>query len=199
MKWDMKAFGLTGGIGMGKSAAGQWLRNRGVPTVDTDMLAREITEPGQPALTDIRAEFGNEMVGPDGQLNRARLAELVFRDADARRKLEGILHPRIRELWKRQLEIWRSGRKNMAVVIIPLLFETGAERELDATICMVCSAATQRLRLLERGWNPEQIEQRIAAQWSVDRKIAAADYVVWTEGSLEVMSEQLDRIVLKNA
>lgn len=197
MKWDMKAFGMTGGIGMGKSAAGQWLRNRGVPTVDTDMLAHEITEPGQPALVEIQQVFGNEMVGLNGRLDRARLADLVFSDAGARRELEGILHPRIRELWKRQLEVWRSDKKPAAVVIIPLLFETGAEKELDATICVACSAATQRRRLLERGWNPEQIEQRIAAQWPVEKKIAAADYVVWTEGSLEVMSEQLERIVFK--
>ena len=189
----MKAFGLTGGIGMGKSAAEQWLRAHGISTVDTDALARQLCEPGKPALTEIQYAFGSGIIGSDGALSRAALAEVVFNDAGARRTLEGILHPRIRELWKRQLELWRAGGMAVAVVIIPLLFETGAEKEFDATICMACSAPTQRRRLLERGWTQSQIEQRLAAQWPIERKIAAADYVIWTEGSVAVAGEQLER------
>jgi dephospho-CoA kinase len=191
----MKVFGLTGGIGMGKSAAGQLLRDRGLPTVDTDVLARQIVEPGQPALREIQQAFGGEIVGPDGRLRRKELARIVFSDPAARQKLEGITHPRIRELWMKQIGMWRAERQPLAIVVIPLLFETGAERELDATICAACSANTQRRRLADRGWTAEQIQQRLAAQWPVEKKSGAADFVVWTEGGLEVLGQQLERIL----
>jgi dephospho-CoA kinase len=190
----MKLFGLTGGIGMGKSTAEQWLRQRSVAVVDTDALARGIVEPGQPALREIQRAFGGGIIDADGGLRREDLARIVFSDVRARRQLEGITHPRIRELWLGQIESWRAERRPLAVVIIPLLFETGAEKKLDATICLACSAVTQRRRLSDRGWSAEQIEQRLAAQWPIEKKMARADFLVWTEGGLEVLSEQLDRI-----
>ena len=79
--------------------------------------------------------------------------------------------------------------------MIPLLFETGAENELDATICVACSEATQRERLLERNWNPEQIQRRIQAQWPIEKKLAKADYVIWTEWTIEITAQQLERIL----
>jgi len=191
----MKVFGLTGGIGTGKSAAAHLLRQRGVPVSDTDLLARQIVEPGQPALREIQNAFGKELVGADGQLLREALARRVFSDTTARRKLENILHPRIRELWLKQIETWQSEHLPLAVVVIPLLFETNAEAQFDATVCVACSAATQHRRLLERGWTPGQIEQRLAAQWPMEKKMARADYVVWTEAGLEVLAGQLDRIL----
>ena len=191
----MKVFGLTGGIGMGKSAAAQSLQNRGVPVVDTDVLARQMVEPGRPALQEIRLAFGEQMIGPDGRLRREALARIVFSDPAARQQLENITHPRIRESWMQQIELWRLERRAHAVVVIPLLFETGAERELDATICVACSAATRRQRLAERGWTVDEIHQRIAAQWPIDRKMARADFVVWTEGGLDVLADQLARII----
>jgi dephospho-CoA kinase len=140
----MKVFGLTGGIGMGKSTAERLLRERSVPAIDTDALARQVVEPGQPALEEIKLAFGNEVVASDGSLRREVLAEMVFSNADARQKLERITHPRILELWHDQVERWRAEKFPLAVVVIPLLFETGAEGELDATVCVACSAATQR-------------------------------------------------------
>ena len=190
----MKLLGLTGGIGMGKSASAQLLRARGLPVVDTDDLARQVVEPGEPALAEVRHAFGDEIVGPDGRLRRGELARRVFADPAALKTLEEILHPAIRARWRAQAADWRREGRPAAVVVIPLLFETGAEREFDATICLACSAATQRQRLLDRGWTLEQIEQRLRAQWSVERKIARADYVIWTEGSLEVHAAQLERV-----
>ena len=96
---------------------------------------------------------GAEIAGPDGQLRRDELARRVFADPAARRRLEDILHPRIRALWRAQVETWRADGRPLAVVVIPLLFETKAEAELDATICVACSAATQHQRLLARGWS----------------------------------------------
>jgi dephospho-CoA kinase len=191
----MKVLGLTGGIGMGKSASAQLLRGRGVPVVDTDDLARQVVEPGQPALAEIVAAFGPQIVGPDGRLRRAELARRVFADPAARRRLETILHPRIRVLWRAQVETWRSEGHPLVVVVIPLLFEIKAEAELNATICVACSAATQQQRLRARGWPPEQIEQRLQAQWPVETKIARADYLVWTEADLDVHAAQIERIL----
>ena len=191
----MKLFGLTGGIGMGKSTAADLLRRRGFPVVDSDVIAREIVEPGQPALAEIRQLFGREILGDDGRLRRDELARRVFADASARRKLEEILHPRIRAVWQSQLQSWRAEGRPAAIALIPLLFETDASRHCDATICAACSAKTQRQRLRKRGWNDEQIDQRIAAQLPIEKKMLLADYVVWTEGPLDVHEAQLARII----
>ncbi len=190
----MKVFGLTGGIGMGKSTAAELLRPR-VAVVDTDDLARAVVEPGQPALAEVRALFGPEILAEDGRLRRAELARRVFADAAARQQLEAILHPRIRARWQAQIEGWRGAGKTVGVVVIPLLFETHAAAYFDATVCLACTAATQHERLLARGWTTEQIAQRRQAQWSIEEKMALADFVVWTEGPLAVLGEQLGRII----
>jgi len=191
----MKTSGLTGGIGMGKSTAVQFFRDRGAQVVDTDELARRFVEPGQPALAEIEAAFGKIIIAPDGKLRRDELAQIVFSDPAARKKLERILHPRIRESWLSQLEMWRKENRRLAVVVIPLLFETGAQQDFEEIICVACSASNQHKRLLQRGWSPAQISQRIAAQWRIEEKIAKADFVVWTDGSLESQMEQIERII----
>jgi dephospho-CoA kinase len=191
----MKVCGLTGGVGMGKSTAAECLRARRVPVVDTDELARQLVQPGQPALGEIQAEFGKNLLTPDGRLRREELAQIVFADSGARQKLEAILHPRIRQRWQAQIETWRRENHPLAVVVIPLLFETGAESAFDKIICVACAAATQRERLLARGWTPDQIRQRLAAQWPVDQKIARSDFVVWTDGALDIHSQQLEQIL----
>ena len=191
----VKTLGLTGGIGMGKSTAADLLRKRGLPVVDSDVSARQAVEPGQPALAEIRQLFGVERVGDDGRLRREELARRVFADAEARRKLEAILHPRIRAVWQTQLQSWRAEGRAWAVAVIPLLFETDAAGYFDGTVCVACSAKTQRERLRARGWSDEQIDQRMAAQWPVEKKMLLADCVVWTEGPLEVHEAQLDRII----
>lgn len=191
----MKLFGLTGGIGMGKSAAARILGLRGILVEDTDELARSIVAPNQPALGQIQSAFGAEVISPEGTLRRDVLARIVFADPAARQKLEAITHPLIRELWKKRVEMWRNMKMFKAMcVAIPLLFETNAESEFDATICIACSPATQRSRLAIRGWGAEQSAQRIAAQWPVEKKMDKSNYVVWSEGSLEILSEQLEII-----
>ena len=187
--------GLTGGVGMGKSAAADMLRKMGVAVVDSDVLARQVVQPGQPALTEIQTAFGPDVVGPDGALRREELARRVFADPQQRRLLESILHPRIRTLWLAQVDQWRNQGCAVGVVVIPLLFETDAADEFDATICVACSGDTQLNRLQERGWTPEQIQQRIQSQWPIDRKMARADYVVWNEAGSEVLEAQLQRIL----
>lgn len=191
----MKLLGLTGGIGMGKSAAAQILSARGVAISDTDLLARQVVEPGQPALKEIQRAFGDAVVAPDGRLRRDVLARIVFSDPASRQKLEQLTHPRIRQLWEEQIALWRGQQMPVACVVIPLLFETGAENEFDATVCVACSAATQQKRLQERGWTAEQIAQRMAAQFPIEKKIAKANFVLWNESSLEVLAAQIDRVM----
>jgi dephospho-CoA kinase len=190
----MKLCGLTGGVGMGKSTAARFFRERGAPVVDTDQLAHELVQPGQPALAAIRETFGPGILSPDGSLRRGELAAIVFGDPAARRKLEAILHPRIRERWMARVESWRAESHPLAVVVIPLLYETQAEGHFDTIICAGCTAPAQYGRLLARGWTSEQIQQRLAAQMPAEEKIARANFVIWTEGSLEVHSRQVDAI-----
>ena len=191
----MKVLGITGGIGMGKSACGELLRQRNVPVVDTDLLAREVVEPGEGGLEEIVAALGREVLDATGRLNRGEVARRVFSNPSLREKLETILHPRIRERWLAQILAWRTQGHRLAAVLIPLLFETNAQRECDFTIAVACSPQSQHARLLNRGWTPEQISQRLAAQWPAARKIEAADFLIWTESSLEVHAAQLDRIL----
>jgi dephospho-CoA kinase len=191
----MKVCGLTGGVGMGKSTAARFFRERGAQIVDTDELARRLVQPGQPALAAIQSVFGKRVISLTGELNRAELAQIVFADADARKKLEAILHPLIREQWFAQIEAWRGENYPLAVVVIPLLFETRAESHFDKIICAACSTVAQRERLLARGWTPEQIEQRIAAQMPVEKKIARADFVIWTDGALDMHARQIERLL----
>ena len=191
----MKVCGLTGGVGMGKSTAARFLREHGAQTADTDEIARQLVQHGQPALADIQAAFGMKVITPTGALNRPELAQIVFADPVARKRLEAILHPPIREQWLAQIESWRKQNHPLAVVVIPLLFETRAESHFDKIICVACSAAAQRERLLARGWTPEQIRQRNAAQMPVEEKITRADYVIWTDGDLESHSAQIERIL----
>jgi dephospho-CoA kinase len=191
----MKLFGLTGGIGMGKSTSAGLMAKRGVAVIDTDLIAREIVEPGQPALAEIAASFGGALIDTDGRLRRSALAEIVFASSGKRTQLEAILHPRIREKWVAQVEQWRREGKETAAVVIPLLFETEAQSHFDAIVCTACSATTQQERLRGRGWSTEQIQQRIAAQWPAEKKMAASNYVVWTEGNLAIHERQIDIIL----
>lgn len=191
----MKVYGLTGGVGMGKSTSDKMLRDRGIALVDTDLIARQLVEPGEPALAEIQAAFGVDFVDTEGQLRRNELARLVFADANALKRLENILHPRIRVIWQKQIDKWRAEGRPQAVVVIPLLFETKAEARFDAVVCVACSGATQRRRLEARGWGSDQIEKRIRAQWPIEKKMDLANYVVWTEGDLDTHAAQLDRII----
>ncbi|HEU5395923.1 MAG TPA: dephospho-CoA kinase [Verrucomicrobiae bacterium] len=191
----MKLCGLTGGVGMGKSTAARWFREQGIGVVDTDELARQLTQPGQTALNEIQTAFGAAIVGADGHLRRAALAEIVFADPAARQKLESILHPKIRQLWLAQVDAWRQENRPLGIVVIPLLFETRAEASFAKIICVACTPAAQQHRLQARGWMPEQINRRIAAQMPVENKIVQSDFLVWTEGEMQNHFAQLDRIM----
>jgi dephospho-CoA kinase len=191
----MRTFGLTGGVGMGKTTAGLILARLGCRILDTDSIARELTKPGEPTLAEIREAFGVDVFSLDGQLRRDLLARRVFANPAELSRLEAILHPRIRRIWVGQVDEWRSQSVCCAVVIIPLLFETDAARDVDSTICIACSEEKQQRRLSERGWTASQIAERIQAQMAVRRKMELADYVVWNCAGLDLLEVQLARIL----
>jgi dephospho-CoA kinase len=191
----MTLLGITGGIGMGKSTAGRLLAARDVLVVDTDDLARELVRPGAEALREIGDFFGSAFIRADGGLDRARLADLVFRDAAAKARLEAILHPRIHAEWQERVRAWRRAGAAVGAVLIPLLFENSLGGEFAATVCVACSPGAQERRLLARGWTAEQMRLRLAAQLSGEEKQRRADFVVWTEGPVSVHGAQWDRVL----
>ena len=191
----MKLIGLTGGIGAGKSTAAEFLHRRGVPSIDTDAIAHDLVAPGQPALAEIFLTFGPRIRDEYGRLLRRELALLVFASAQARQQLEAILHPRIREVWLAQANQWLLSGQALGVVVIPLLFETGAANFFFATVCVGCTAATQHDRLRARGWTDAHIRDRLKAQWPLEKKMALSDFVLWSEAGLDVHEAQLNRVL----
>ena len=180
---------------MGKSTAAELLAKRGAKVSDSDVLARELVEPGQAALAEIVEAFGRGVLRGDGSLDRAKVGELVFGDLTAREKLEAILHPRIREAWQARLDGWAAAGERLAVAVIPLLFETQAEASFERIVCVACSPEAQRERLRERGWSDDQISSRLEAQMAVDEKMKRADHVVWTDGTIEAHAAQWDALL----
>ncbi|MBU3693903.1 MAG: dephospho-CoA kinase [Rhodocyclaceae bacterium] len=184
--------GLTGGIGSGKSAVAKAFLALGVPLICTDTIARELVEPGQPALADIVARFGPATLLPAGGLDRATLRQKVFADEDARRALEAILHPRIRaEVASR---IAAAGTSPYVVVDIPLLAETGASYRtlLDRILVVDCDPKTRQQRVMLRdGVSAEQVDAMMAAQAGDAARLALADDVIVNQDSLEQLAAQV--------
>jgi dephospho-CoA kinase len=190
----MLVVGLTGGVGMGKSRVAEYLAGRGDNIIDTDVIARELVEPGSAALEEIKAHFGAAVIKEGGALDRTALAQKVFESEQQRQVLEGILHPRIRARWKRMIDRWRAEGKRRAIVVIPLLFETGAALEVQRTVCVACSQGVQIARLLVRGWTAEEAQKRNAAQWPIARKMELADAVIWNESTIALCEMQAARV-----
>ena len=185
---------LTGGIGSGKSTVARLLEAKGAVVVDADAIAREIVEPGQPALAEIREAFGPEIIDADGRLDRARLAEIVFADADALGLLNGITHPRIAE---RSAELLARAPADAVVVYdMPLLVEQGpaALAGWDRIIVVDCSDDARLQRLVERGLDIDDAGRRIAAQATREERLAVADVVIDNTGDLPTLEIQVDRL-----
>jgi dephospho-CoA kinase len=187
---------LTGGVATGKSYVLDQFRRRGVPTLDADDLAHGVMAAGTEATSAIAARFGAEILAADGSVNRRKLGPIVFADASARRELEAIVHPAVYRAITaglRGFELMGDGA--FAVVAVPLLYETGAEKGFDRVIVTVCTPETQLARLLERGLSEDAAHQRLAAQWPTEKKTARADFVVKTDGTYEETNQQVSRIL----
>jgi dephospho-CoA kinase len=188
----MVRVGLTGGIASGKSIVAAELAARGAIIIDADVLAREVVEPGTPALAAIIDRFGVQIL-KDGQLDRARLAEIVFADPIARRDLERIVHPAVRA---RAAELERAaGGAAVVVHVIPLLVETGQHEDFDLVVTVDADFETQIKRLMARNrLSRAEAESRIAAQASREDRTRAADVVVDNTGNMTQLKEQIDAL-----
>ena len=188
----MVRVGLTGGIASGKSVVAAELAARGAIIIDADVLAREVVEPGTPALAAIIYRFGAQALS-DGRLDRARLAQIVFADPLARRDLERIVHPAVRA---RAAELERAaGAAAVVVHVIPLLVETGQQEDFDLVVTVDVDHETQIKRLMARnGYTRDEAESRIAAQASREDRRVAADVVLGNTGSVTQLREQIDAL-----
>lgn len=178
--------GLTGGIGSGKSAAADAFAARGVTVVDTDAIAHALTRPGGAAIELIREAFGDDAIAADGAMDRKRIRDLVFRDAGAKARLEGILHPMIRAESERQV---REATGPYAMLVVPLLVESGNYRKrVDRVLVVDCSEEVQVARVGKRsGLAPDEVRRIIAAQVPRAQRLAAADDVIDNSGSLDAL------------
>lgn len=186
--------GLTGGIAAGKSVVSRRLGELGAAVVDADLLAREVVEPGTPGLARIRERFGTGVLGADGGLDRAALGAVVFADPAARRDLEAITHPAVRELSARRMrEAVADDPARVVVYDVPLLVESRGSGEFDVVVVVQAPASVRVRRLVElRGMSPEQARSRVDAQADDAARLAAADLVVDSSGTLERTLEQAD-------
>jgi len=195
----MRVLGLTGGIGSGKSLVASFFSELGAEVIDADQLAREVVEPGQPALAEIIEAFGLQMLRPDGRLDRARLGALVFADATARRKLDAITHPRIRERMRQAVEA-RAQRPGLLILDIPLLYESGRESTVEKVIVVWVDRGTQLRRLMARdGLTQEEAGQRLTAQLPLDEKRSRADEVIDNTGAPQQTRTQVEAVYRRYA
>ncbi|MFW8573125.1 dephospho-CoA kinase [Corynebacterium pseudodiphtheriticum] len=194
----MKIIGLTGGIGSGKSTVAQSLQEHGFPIVDADLIAREIVEPGQPALAELAKEFGEDILNADGSLDRGLLASRAFTTKDTTQRLNNITHPRINQ---RTQELFDEARENGAEAVIydmPLLIDKGLHKDMDATI-VVHAAEHVRLERLttKRGLDVDDVRRRINAQIDDETRKQYADILLDNNGTEEDLTQQIAQAVDK--
>ena len=185
--------GLTGGVASGKSTVAEVLRDLGAVVVDSDVLAREVVEPGTAGLAAVVAEFGPEVLTPEGRLDRARLGAIVFADPARREALEAIIHPLVRV---RSAEIAGAAPPGALVVHdIPLLVETGQQRDFDAVVVVDLPAELQLERAVrDRGWSEQEARSRIWAQAAREERLAAATHVIDNSGTREDLRQRVTEV-----
>jgi dephospho-CoA kinase len=191
----VKLIGLTGGIASGKSTVSAILRRLGAQVIDADALAREIVEPHQPAWIEIVNTFGKEILQADQTLDRKKLRKLVFDEPKARKRLEAITHPKIRQLAQRKIADSAATGAPLVVYEAPLLFETGIHLWLRPVILVACDTAAQKRRLRQRdNLSAAEIGQHLGAQMSLEEKRKLADYVIDNNGTLEDLENTVERL-----
>lgn len=192
----MRIVGLTGGIGSGKSTFSALLRARGVPVIDADRLAREAVAPGSAGLAEVVRAFGDDVLDASGGLDRKRMAARVFADPAARRALEDIVHPRVREAMAAEVQRLAATGVPLALYDVPLLYEAGRERDVETVVVVWAPREAQLARLSARdGMSAAEAEARISAQMPLDEKARRADFVVVNDGTLEALEAKADALL----
>lgn len=181
--------GLTGGIASGKSTVTKMFADLGVPVIDTDVIAREVVQPGEPALDEIRERFGEQVIMASGDLDRSLLRKLIFSDANARLDLEAILHPRIGAETRRQSA---AATGPYQLIVVPLLVGSQLMQFVDRILVVDCDEDTQIQRLIARDLETvEQARRMLSAQASREERLAVADYVIRNDQSLAATRAQV--------
>jgi dephospho-CoA kinase len=168
------------------------LNDRGIPTIDADDIVHEALGPGTPTAHAIAAQFGRIFLKPDGSVDRSMLAGPVFSDPETRRQLEAIVHPVVYERIRAWLDMLDG---SIGVASIPLLYETGRERDFDVVVVTVCRRELQVQRLRDRGMSEEEASQRIGAQMPAEEKAARANFVIRTDGTMAETDRQVDELL----
>jgi len=193
----MVIIGLTGGIGSGKSSVAEMFKDEGAYVIDFDYIARVVVEPDTPAWRDIVDYFGQEILSPDRTLNRSKLAEIVFSDAQSRKALEGFTHPRIFEKRDTLLkDIKTKDSEAIVIVDVPLLFELSLNKNFDTIILVYVSRDVQIERAIKRdALLKEEVEKRLKAQINTEKKKLLSDYIINNEGSLKNTRDQVRKVI----
>ena len=179
----MIRIGLTGSLGAGKSTVGQLFEQWGAARIDADLLAREAVEPGTEGLASISLEFGAQVIASDGSLDRRALRGIVFADAEARARLESIVHPAVDRLREQRMRQAEQDGFEVAVLEIPLLFEKDLRAEFDSVVTVDAPPSIRSARVVSsRGISADEFLAMEAAQWPAGRKRTAADQVIWNPG-----------------
>ena len=186
---------LTGGIATGKSYVLDRFRKRGVACLDADALVHGVQAAGTEATAAIAARFGSAVLAADGSVDRRKLGPIVFDDAQARRDLEAIVHPAVYRAIAAGLQGFERLGDPIAIVDVPLLYETGGVKDFGRVIVTACPSELQLARLVERGLTEDAARQRLAAQWPTEKKAARADFVIRTDGTFEETDRQVAEVL----
>jgi dephospho-CoA kinase len=189
----MLLVGLTGGLGSGKSTVSKMLADRGAVVLDADAFAHDAVRAGTTGFDRVVARFGGQIVAPDGELDRAALASIVFNDEPALRDLEAIVHPEVRRMIEEGIGA-NAGSDRVVVLVNPLLIEMGTHRDCDVVVVVSTSPRTQLERVTARGMDREDAEARMANQLPLDERAKHADVLLDNDGSLTDLESQVDRL-----
>ena len=186
----MLIVGLTGGIGSGKSTVARFLGEHGAVIVDADVFARDAVRGGSDAFEAIVRRFGEEVVGPDGELDRPKLASIVFADRAALVDLEAIVHPEVRRMIADRIQA-ELDTDHVVVLVNPLLIEMGAHRDCDVVVVISADPETQVTRTVARGMDEADVRARLAAQLPIEERARAADVLLDNEDTLEDLEAEV--------